>query len=193
MARILILYGTTDGHTVRIAESIRDTLLARGDQVDVVEAGRTGPNPADYAGIVVAASVHGGRYQRRVRSWVHENALALGEKPTAFVSVSLGVLQQDAAVQREVHAIVNRFLLSTGWRPAITKNVAGALVYRKYGWLKRWVMRRITAKAGGNTDTRRNWEYTDWDDVRVFAEQFASLVHGGRDVPAESTRRTHAA
>jgi menaquinone-dependent protoporphyrinogen oxidase len=193
MARILILYGTTDGHTVRIAESIRDTLLARGDQVDVVEAGRTGPNPADYAGIVVAASVHGGRYQRRVRSWVRANAFVLGQKPTAFVSVSLGVLQQDAAVQRDVHAIVNRFLLSTGWRPAITKNVAGALLYRKYGWLKRWVMRRITAKAGGNTDTSRNWDYTDWDDVRVFADQFASLVHAGRDVPAAPSSRTHAA
>jgi len=193
MARILILYGTTDGHTARIAESIRGTLLARGDQVDIVEAGRSGPNPADYAGIVVAASVHGGRYQRRVRSWVRANAFVLGNTPTAFISVSLGVLQQDPAVQREVQAIVNRFLLSTGWRPAITKNVAGALLYRKYGWLKRWVMKRITAKAGGNTDTRRNWEYTDWDDVRVFADQFAALVHGGRDVPAESTRRTHAA
>jgi menaquinone-dependent protoporphyrinogen oxidase len=192
MARILILYGTTDGHTVRIAESIRDTLLARGDQVDVVEAGRTGPNPADYAGIVVAASVHGGRYQRHVRSWVRTNVYALDNKPTAFVSVSLGVLQQEPEVQREVQAIVTRFLLSTGWRPTITKNVAGALMYRKYGWFKRWIMKRITAKAGGNTDTGRNWIYTDWSDVRVFAEQFATLVHGW-EAAAVPSRTTQAA
>jgi menaquinone-dependent protoporphyrinogen oxidase len=193
MARILILYGTTDGHTARIAESIRDTLLARGDQVNLVEADRTGPNPADYAGIVVAASVHGGRYQRRVRSWVRANAFALGDKPTAFVSVSLGVLQHEPAVQREVQAIVNRFLLTTGWRPTITKNVAGALLYRKYGWLKRWVMKRITAKAGGNTDTSRNWDYTDWNDIRLFAERFATLVQGWSEAAVAPSRRTTAA
>jgi menaquinone-dependent protoporphyrinogen oxidase len=179
MARILVLYGTTEGHTVRVAESIRDTLCAQGDQVDVIEACRLGPNPADYAGIVVAASVHGGRYQRHIRSWVRKNVYILGGKPTAFVSVSLGVLQQEPAVQREVQAIVNGFLLSTGWRPTIAKNVAGALIYRKYGWFKRRVMRRIAAKAGGDTDISRNWEYTDWSDLRVFAEQFALLVHGG--------------
>jgi menaquinone-dependent protoporphyrinogen oxidase len=154
MARILILYGTTDGHTLHIAESIQDALIARGNRVDVVQAGGAGPNPAEYAGIIVAASVHGGRYQRHVRSWVRWNVYALGNKPTALVSVSLGVLQQEASVQREVEAIVNRFLLSTGWRPTITKNVAGALMYRKYGWLKRWIMKRITAKAGGETDTK---------------------------------------
>ena len=190
MARILILYGTTEGHTLRIAESIQDTLIAQGNRVDVIQAGSAGPNPAEYAGIIVAASVHGSRYQRHVRSWVRRNVYALGNKPTAFVSVSLGVLQQEAAVQREVQAIINRFLLSTGWRPTITKNVAGALMYRKYGWLKRWIMKRISAKAGGETDTSRNWVYTDWNDVRVFAEQFATLVHGweAAAVPSPGTQ-----
>ena len=187
MARILVLYGTTEGHTARIAESIRDTLCARGDRVDVVEAGRTGPSPVLYDGVIVAASVHGGRYQRHIRSWVSANAQLLERKPTAFVSVSLGVLQQDADVQREVQAIVNRFLLSTEWRPTIAKNVAGALMYRKYGWLKRWIMKRLVAKAGGNTDASRNWVYTDWNDVRLFAEQFAALLHGTPVVPSHRT------
>jgi menaquinone-dependent protoporphyrinogen oxidase len=193
MARILVLYGTTQGHTLRIAEWIRDTLHARGDRVDVIEAGQAGPNPADYDGIVVAASVHGGRYQRHIRTWVRKNVSGLGNKPTAFVSVSLGVLQQEPEVQREVQAIVNRFLLSTGWRPTITKNVAGALMYRKYGWFKRRIMKWITAKAGGNTDTSRNWVYTDWDDVRAFAEQFATIVRGGCEAPVLPLRKTHAA
>jgi menaquinone-dependent protoporphyrinogen oxidase len=178
MARILVLYGTTEGHTARIAHSIGDTLRARGDAVDVVKASRHGPNPTDYAAVIVAASVHGGRYQRDIRDWVRSNVYLLGDRPTGFVSVCLGVLQRDPDVQREVHAIVTRFLLATGWRPAMTKVVAGALLYRKYHWLKRWLMKRIVAKAGGDTDTSRNWEYTDWSDLRVFTEQFAALVHG---------------
>jgi menaquinone-dependent protoporphyrinogen oxidase len=192
MARILILFGTTDGHTARIAESLRDTLHGRGDEVDIVEATREGRSPAAYDAVIVAASVHGGRYQRHVRGWVRKHVYTLGDKPTAFVSVSLGVLQQEPAVQREVQAIVNRFLLSTGWRPTITKNVAGALLYRKYGWLKRWVMKRIVAKAGGNIDTSRNWDHTDWNELRAFAEQFASLVHGN-SAPVAPSHHTQAA
>ena len=123
-----------------------------------------------------AASVHEGRFQRPVRRWVRANAPRLTHKPTAFVSVCLGVLQHDRDVQREEQAIVNRFLVETGWRPTMTKSVAGALLYRRYGWIKRWIMKRIVAKAGGDTDTTRNYVYTDWNDLRAFAAQFAGLV-----------------
>ena len=33
-------------------------------------------------------------------------------------------------------------------------------------------MRRIVAKAGGDTDTTRDYEYTDWDDLWAFARAF---------------------
>ncbi|MNC94612.1 Protoporphyrinogen IX dehydrogenase [menaquinone] [compost metagenome] len=50
--------------------------------------------------------------------------------------------------------------------------MAGALPYSKYNWVKRWMMRRIVAKAGGDTDTSRDYEYTDWNDLRAFAKEF---------------------
>jgi menaquinone-dependent protoporphyrinogen oxidase len=34
-------------------------------------------------------------------------------------------------------------------------------------------MKRIVAKAGGDTDTTRDYEYTDWEDLRRFAQDFA--------------------
>ena len=33
-------------------------------------------------------------------------------------------------------------------------------------------MKRIVAKAGGATDVSRDYDYTDWADLRVFAEDF---------------------
>jgi menaquinone-dependent protoporphyrinogen oxidase len=77
---------------------------------------------------------------------------------------------------------MDRFLARYGWRPAITKLVAGALLYTRYGWLKRRMMKRIVAKAGGDTDTTRDFEYTDWNDLRDFAEDFASLLVRQRDL-----------
>jgi len=194
MARILVLYGTTDGHTARIAEAVADTLRAHGARADIMLASGPGPKPDDYDGILIAASVHGGRFQRDVRRWVGANVDLFKFKPTAFVSVCLGVLQRDPDVQREEQAIVNRFLVETGWRPTMTKIVAGALLYRRYGWIKRWVMKRITAKAGGDTDTSRNYVYTDWNDLRAFAAQFGGLVSSvGHTVAGMDVRGTQVA
>jgi len=88
------------------------------------------------------------------------------------VSVCLGVLQQDVRVIRELDEIVERFGIDTGWSPERVKIVAGALPYTRYGWLKRHMMRRIVGQAGGDTDTSRDYEYTDWHDLGVFAETF---------------------
>jgi menaquinone-dependent protoporphyrinogen oxidase len=87
------------------------------------------------------------------------------------------VLQREPAVDLELRQIIDRFLTATGWRPAETKVVAGALLYRQYPWWKRQVMRRISAKAGGDTDTTRDYEYTDWADLSEFAKRFAMPVH----------------
>ena len=176
MSRILVLYGTTDGQTAKIAGSLGNALRTQGSDVDVVEAGRDAPGPEGYAGIVVAASLHAGGYQRPVRQWVRTHAHVLNEKPTAFLSVCLAVLQQEPKVQQDLSGIIGRFLTVTGWQPTVTKPVAGALLYTRYNPIKRWVMRRIVQKGGGDTDTSRDYEYTDWNDLRTFADQFGSLV-----------------
>jgi menaquinone-dependent protoporphyrinogen oxidase len=172
MARILVVYGTTDGHTAKIASAIADTLRSHGAVVDVHQAGRTQCLPDHYDGVVVAAPVRGGKYLKPVRRWVRAHVAALNTRTTAFVSVSLGVLQHDPAVDRTLKAIINRFLAETGWHPVVIKSVAGALLYTRYNWFIRRVMKRIAAKAGGDTVTTRDYEYTDWQDLRTFAGQF---------------------
>jgi menaquinone-dependent protoporphyrinogen oxidase len=174
--RVLILYGTTDGHTAKIARRVSDTLSARGIDTDVVNAAHASARPVGYDGVIVAASVHTGSYQPEVRQWVRAHAPALADLPSAFLSVCLGVLQHESEVQEEVLATPRRFLASMGWEPTITKIVAGAVLYTKYGWLKRLLMRRIVSKAGGDTDTSRDYEYTDWNDLAQFAGLFATLV-----------------
>lgn len=178
MSKILVVYGTTTGHTVKIAAALEETLRAEGCEVTVANA--SGPAaavaPDAYDGVIVAASVHVGGYQRGVKRWVRRHAAALNARPTAFLSVCLGVLEQNPETQREVLAIMDRFLDRAGWHPAVQQPVAGALPYTRYGWLTRWMMRRIVAKAGGDTDTSRDYEYTDWEALRVFAHSFAERV-----------------
>jgi menaquinone-dependent protoporphyrinogen oxidase len=178
MTHILIVYGTTDGHTRKVAQVIAENLRAQRCSVDVVDAAGMlrRLSPESYDGVIVAASVHIGDYQRTVANWVRTHAQMLNLLPTAFLSVCLAVLEQGTKPRQEVLRIMRRFLERCGWRPTITKMVAGALPYTRYGWLKRLMMKRIVAKAGGDTDTTRDYEYTDWNDLRTFSRDFAELA-----------------
>jgi menaquinone-dependent protoporphyrinogen oxidase len=187
--RILVFYGTTDGHTRKVATAVANTLRSTGLAVDLVDAKRSGRDvtPEGYSAVIVAASVQGGRYQAAVRRWVRAHAAQLRARPSAFLSVCLAVLQRTPKADRDIGVILETFFASTKWYPTESKIVAGALLYTRYNWLKRWVIRKIVAKAGGDTDTTRDYEYTDWDDLASFAQRFA------RSLPSVSSltgRRT---
>ena len=178
MTHILILYGTTDGHTRKIAHVLAENLRAQFCSVDIVDAAGMLQrlSPEGYDGVIVAASVHIGDYQRTVANWGRPDAQMLNLLPTAFLSVCLAVLEPGTKARQETLRILRRFLDRCGWRPTITKMVAGALPYTRYGWLKRLMMKRIVAKGGGDTDTTRDYEYTDWNDLRTFSRDFAELT-----------------
>ncbi len=175
MPRLLVLYGTTDGHTAKVARFLADQLHAQGADVDLLEAGTADPDPRDYTAVIVTASVHSGGYQRPVVLWARAHTEGLNYTPSAFISVCLGVLQNDPKVDRDLTGITDRFAAQTGWNPPSIKRVAGALLYTRYGWLKRMAMRQIVKKAGGSTDTSRDHEYTDWEDLRAFANAFHAM------------------
>jgi menaquinone-dependent protoporphyrinogen oxidase len=178
MTHILIVYGTTDGHTAKIAQVLAENFRALRCCVDLVDAAGTMRrlSPEGYDGVIVAASVHIGDYQRAVVRWVRLHATTLNGMPTAFLSVCLAVLEQSAKTRRELANIIERFFARTGWRPPIAKPIAGAVRYTHYGWLKRLMMNRIVGKAGGSTDTTRDHEYTDWNDLRDFAREFTTRL-----------------
>jgi menaquinone-dependent protoporphyrinogen oxidase len=59
-----------------------------------------------------------------------------------------------------------------------TERFAGALKYTRYSWLKRMLMKHIAEKEGGDVDTSRDFEYTDWEQVTRFAERFFAALDG---------------
>lgn len=177
MPRLLIVYGTTEGQTAKIAEHIGAALARRGHEVTLRRA-RAADNEAvsAYDGIVAGGSLHRGRYQRELRRFIERHAPLLRSLPSAFFSVSLAAASRDPEEREAPLRIAKRFVASAGWSPDSIASFAGALKYTRYGWLTRMVMRRIAAKEGGDTDTRRDFEYTDWDDVGRFADAFAERL-----------------
>jgi len=174
MPRLLVLFGTTDGHTRKVAWAIGDAIESCGCAVDVLDARLSGRSVGaeSYDGVIVAASLHAHGYQRVVNRWVHRNAVVLSRRPTAFVSVCLGMLEQNPQARHDIDAIVRRFEWTTGWCPEAVRLVSGALRYTRYGWWQKRALKRIAARAGAGTDTTRDYDYTDWHALRVFAQDF---------------------
>lgn len=178
MIRILVLYGTTDGHTAKVARVLCDALQTEGAEVDLLNAASRVllPSPEPYDGVIVAGSLHFGGVQHAVKRWVGRHGVDLARRPNAFVLVCLAVLQEDEEVKRDLERIRQRFFEAADWHPDVVKTVAGAIPYTRYGVLKRWLMRRKAAKSGGGTDTTRDYDYTDWHDVRAFAAKFLTRI-----------------
>jgi len=178
MARVALLYGTTEGQTATVAERIADVLADEGHEPTLIHAKHLPEefSLADYDAAVVGASLHYGKHQQSVRRFVRERADELNEMPSAFFSVSLAAAAGTNEGWQEARGKLEALLGETGWDPDATAVVPGALKYSEYGVLKRFLMKRISKKTGGDTDASRDYEYTDWDEVEGFAADFGESL-----------------
>nr|WP_282594665.1 flavodoxin domain-containing protein [Halomarina salina] len=170
------MYGTSEGQTEKIAHHVAGVLTGRGHAVELVHGERL-PDSLDlpaYDAVVVGDSIHRSRHHAYVREFVERNREVLNDCVSAFYQVSLSAASERPESVAEVEAIEESFLDETGWTPDHVASFAGAIVYSQYGPLKRFVMRRIARKEGGDTDTSRDYEYTDWGEVTAFAEAVAA-------------------
>ena len=150
MARILIVYGTTEGQTRKIGQRIAAVAQARGHDVQTVDSATlSGPlTGGEHDAVLVGASLHRGRYQSAVERFVRTNLALLNRLPSAFFGVSLVAASRDREHAKEADKLVERFLAETGWRAARSASLVGALPYSRYGFFKRLLMRLWLRNAG---------------------------------------------
>lgn len=163
--KVMILYGTTEGQTRKIAQYMHDQCVQRKHVVSLCDATDGPPSIFDFDIVIICASVHAGRYQSSVTHYILRHAEALNRRKAAFVSVSLTAAGTDNAAWKDLHHITETYLEHVKWSPKVVEQVAGALLYTQYDFFKRLVLKMIAGKAGGSTDTSHDTEYTDWKQV----------------------------
>jgi menaquinone-dependent protoporphyrinogen oxidase len=176
MARMLVAYGTSEGQTARIAEAVVDVFRSRGDEAEAVDIDTLDAIAlGHYDGFVLGASIHMGRHDKRAVHFAKAHHEVLAQIPSAFFSVSLATAGGEV---EEAQGYVDEFEEQTGWRPDRVALFAGALPYTHYGFFKRQMMKKIVKDKPGHldTDTSRDYVYTEWDAVTRFAEHFAEQV-----------------
>lgn len=177
MANFLAVYGTSHGHTAKVVGRIAHVLTGHGHQVTVRRANELGGLSLDrFDGFLVAGSVIYGKHQSYLRDFVRENVRRFNAFPSAFVSVCGALMGTWAQGPAEAAKYTGAFLNATGWQPRLRLSIAGNLPYTKYGLMTRLLMRVVSKRTDRPTDTSRDWEFTDWNAVDLFAQELAGLI-----------------
>ncbi|MCC5908022.1 MAG: hypothetical protein JJU13_17540 [Balneolaceae bacterium] len=173
--KISIIYATTEGHTRTISEFLSNEAQKLNHIVDLFDATLNPPPPEGYDVVIIAASIHAGKYQASVEHYVRDHHIALNQMKTIFIPVSLTAAANESELWNELKKQTEDFLIMTGWKPVLIEHTAGALLYTKYDFLKRFLMRVISNRSGGDSDASRDYIYTDWDQLKKVVEKMENL------------------
>lgn len=177
MPAVLITYATGEGQTAKAARVIDDVLADVGFDVTTRHVNDTGGlDLAEFDGVLVGASVNNQRHQPEAIAFIEDHVEAFEAMPSGFFQLSLAQMVPfdfGGDVEQEwVDTMIER----TGWHPDLVGSFAGAVKYTQYNRLERLLFTLIARVTTGDTDTSRDYEYTDWAAVEGFATEFAELV-----------------
>jgi menaquinone-dependent protoporphyrinogen oxidase len=182
MAKILLLYSTTDGHTLTISQHLRQVIESHGHEVGVMAiANASTVDLAPFDKILIGARIRYGRHSPLVHDFVHRHRAALESKPSGFFSVSV-VARKPGRNTPETNPYLRTFLRQTSWRPRYLAVFAGRIDYPSYDRLDRMIIRLIMWITHGPTNPASVVEFTDWQAVEAFGQRIAAADDG----PGES-------
>lgn len=174
MPSTLILYSTTDGHTLDICEALNAELDEKADLIQLDEHTQVDLNA--YTTIVIGASIRYGRHRPAVSDFIEKNRWALDTKQTVFFSVSL-VARKDNRNTPDTNKYLQKFLSQLNWHPTLTWVLAGKLNYPVYGVLDKLMIRFIMWMTKGPTNPKTVKVFTDWQSVKRLSQKINHLMH----------------
>jgi menaquinone-dependent protoporphyrinogen oxidase len=181
MGKVLILFSSTDGHTIKICNRLKQ-VIERREECEERENQVTVCRIDDFREldlnsfdkIVVGASIRYGRHSKSVFEFISSMLPLLEAKPNAFFSVNI-VARKPEKNRPETNPYLLKFLGQVAWRPKELAVFAGKLDYPKYGFLDRQMIRLIMWITNGPTDPATVVEYTDWPSVDGFARRVSAM------------------
>lgn len=171
-AKILLLHGSREGHTVKICEFIaqelqQQTNLEITTQVMSLAQATSDSsfNLATYDAVVIGASIHYGHFPRALLDFTTKFKNELDAKPSYFFGVNLTARKPEKRTVA-TNVYVRKFLQRSLWQPTQAFVFAGALNYSQLNFFDRTLIRFIMWITKGDTHPSTNKVYTDWDDVK---------------------------
>ena len=168
--RNLIIYSSTDGQTISIANKIGE-ILEESKVVSVVDAKTL--NLDDFKTIVIGASIRYGKHKPELYKFIRDNLEVLSAKKNAFFSVNV-VARKPEKNTPDTNPYMKKFLELSKWSPKNLSVFAGKIDYPQYKFIDKQMIRFIMWMTKGPTDINGTFEFTDWEKVESFAKELKS-------------------
>lgn len=162
--KVLVAYGTTNGSTARIAETIAEALCKEGVPTEAVPA-HSVTNVESYDAVVVGGGVYAGRWHKDARRFVRRHGRALAGRPLWFFSS--GPLDASAT-EKDIPPVpgVRRAMTRLDAREHVT--FGGCLEERAKGF----VARKIVSSGKGG-------DFRDFEQIETWAARIGIELLSG--------------
>jgi menaquinone-dependent protoporphyrinogen IX oxidase len=160
---VLVAYGTTNGSTARIAESVAETLNEAGLTAEALPA-RSVASPAPYDAVIVGGALYAGRWHKDARRFLRRHGRVLAERPLWLFSS--GPLDPSAS-ERDIPPVpgVRKAMVRFDARGHVT--FGGCLEEGAKGWVAGMILR--SGKGG---------DFRDFPAIRQWASGVAAELAG---------------
>lgn len=175
MANILIIYSTTDGHTLKICRRLQQVVEHQSHRVTLcaIQDWR-GIDLSGFDKIVVGASIRYGKHSPLVVDFVTRNEKLLDSKSNAFFTVNV-VARKPEKNQPSTNPYLLKFLRKISWKPKQLAVFAGKIDFPRYSFFDRAMIRFIMWMTKGPTHRNAVVEFTDWQQVEAFGNRIAEM------------------
>ncbi|QUN06507.1 menaquinone-dependent protoporphyrinogen IX dehydrogenase [Shewanella yunxiaonensis] len=174
MDKTLILFSSVHGQTRKICDFMAKRLEQQGHQVTLA-AITDAPELGEFDRILIGASIRHGKHNPAVYDFIAQHQAQLEVKPNGFFSVSL-VARKPAKNTPDTNPYMQAFLAKSAWKPKLLEVFGGNLNYQGYDAMDRNIIRFIMWITKGPTDPNTCVEYTNWDKVAAFVDQFGNAA-----------------
>ena len=166
----IIVYSSTDGHTKKICEVIKNNITHREGTniVPLNEAFKLNLNK--YNQIIVGASIRYGKHSKKLYKFINLNKNILDQKQCAFFSVNVVARKPDKNTA-ETNPYINKFLKISKWKPNKISVFAGKVDYPNYNFFDKYIIKFIMFITKGPTDVSQSYDFTDWSKVDEFSKE----------------------
>jgi len=182
MHKAAIVINSRFGQTEKIAMWLRQRLNPFCQAVHVYKINSANDSIkidlTSYDIVIIGAPVYAGSFSKDLENWARTFSATLHDKVTALFTVSGNAADRRPQARAMDDMMLRKFMNETGLLPAYVASFGGAISYTKYNFFLRWMMKRISKKAGGSTDTSRDHELTDWTHVDNFVH---AILDDARD------------
>lgn len=175
MAKALFLYSSREGQTKKILHYIDEQFSELDCEIVDLHAVES-IDFYQYDRVLIGASIRYGHLNKKLYQFIERNVEHLQQHKVAFFCVNLTARKEEQGKDTpEGSAYIRTFLKKSPWQPELIGVFAGALYYPRYGLFDKMMIKLIMTMTGGETDTSKEVEYTNWKKVALFAQKFIDL------------------